>query len=178
MNTVIAEQPPKIDFNFYEQPSTISFFDAIVEELQNDLSSIGVDAQFTAPELAYFTARFLQFQQDALKSNRDQNRPLPARIPTRFFKVETLAKPSPLYTILQAAYTYQSDKDLSDWQFDAPEERDIYLELVRVITKQLIQDGFYMPPVVAFDETVTNKAEIEEWSRIVIALGGKLLILE
>ncbi|CAO0798362.1 unnamed protein product [Mucor circinelloides] len=175
MNTTITEQPPKIDFNFYEQPSTISFFDAIVQDLRNDLGSIGVDAQFTAPELAYFTARFLQFQQDALQLNRDQNHPLPARIPTRFFKVETLAKPSPLYTILQAAYTYQSDKDISDWQFDAPEERDIYLELVRVITKQLIQDGFYMPPVVAFDENVTNKADIEEWSRIVIALGGKVI---
>ncbi|KAL9537709.1 hypothetical protein MBANPS3_011541 [Mucor bainieri] len=175
MNTATAEQPPKIDFNFYEQPSTISFFDAIVEDLRGDLGAIGVDAQITAPELAYFTARFLQFQQDALQSSRDQNRPLPARIPTRFFNVETLAKPSPLYTILQAAYTYQSDKDISDWQFDAPEERDIYLELVRVITKQLIQDGFYMPPVVAFDETVTNKSDIEEWSRIVIALGGKIV---
>ncbi|KAI8639400.1 hypothetical protein BD408DRAFT_445975 [Parasitella parasitica] len=173
--TTTTEQAPKIDFNFYEQPSTISYFDAIVEDLRDDLGSIGVDTTFTAPELAYFTARFLQFQQNALRLNRNQSKPLPARIPTHFFNVEMLSKPSPLYTILQAAYTFQSDNDISDWQFDAPEERDIYLELVRVITEQLIQDGFYMPPVVAFDETVTNKTDIDEWSRIVMALGGQIV---
>lgn len=165
-----TEQPPSIDFNFYEQPSTISYFDNILPDLKQDLESIGVDATLTAPELAYFVAHFLKFQQDEL--NNQNEKPLPARIPFSFFNVETLAKPSPLYTILLSAYTFQSDKDISDWQFNAPEEKAIYIELVRVVTKQLIQDGFYMPPVVAFDDSVENKQQIEEWTRIVNALGG------
>lgn len=156
-----------IDFNFYEQPSTISHFDAILQDLKKDLESIGIDASVTAPELAYFVARFLKFQQEELNKP-----PLPARIPTSLFNIDTLAKPSPLYTILLAAYTFQSDKDISDWQFDAPEERETYIELVKVITKQLIQDEFYMPPVVAFDESVDNKQDIEEWTRMVNSLGG------
>lgn len=160
-------QAPQIDFNFYEQPSTISYFDSILEDLRHELSSVGADATFTAPELAYFTARFLQFQQDALTATRN----VPIRIPTRFFRVEALAKPSPLYTILKTAYCFQSDKDISDWQFDAPEEKDIYLELVQVIQKQLQQDGYYQPPVVAFDDQIPI-AKINEWGQMVQSLGG------
>lgn len=167
----MTEEPPQIDFNFYEQPSTISYFDAILEDLRQDVSSVGADATFTAPELAYFTARFLQFQQDALTLQRD----VPPRLPMPFFKVELLAKPSPLYTILKTAYIFQSDKDMSDWQFDAPEEKHIYLELVNVIRDSLKQEGYYQPPVVAFDEKV-EAAKAQEWSQYVQTIGGKLFL--
>lgn len=163
----MAIQAPEIDFNFYEQPSTISYFDSILEDLRNEVASVGADATFTAPELAYFTARFLQFQQDALTATRN----VPTRIPIRFFKVESLAKPSPLYTILKTAYCFQSDKDMSDWQFDAPEERDIYLELVQVVRHQLQQDGYYKPPVIAFDDQVPA-AKREQWGSLIQELGG------
>lgn len=163
----MTEAAPQIDFNFYEQPSTISYFDGILEDLRQDLISVGADATFTAPELAYFTARFLQFQQDALGSQHN----VPPRLPTQFFKVEFLRKPSPLYTILKTAYCFQSDRDISDWQFDAPEEKDIYLELVNVIRHELIQDGFYRPPIVAFDEHV-ERNNLQEWTFMVQTLGG------
>lgn len=164
----MTEEAPQIDFNFYEQPSTISYFDAILEDLKQDVSSVGADATFTAPELAYFTARFLQFQQDALCLQRQ----VPPRLPMQFFKVELLAKPSPLYTILRTAYIFQSDKDMSDWQFDAPEEKHIYLELVNAIRDSLKQEGYYQPPVVAFDENVEAE-RVQEWSHYVQMLGGK-----
>ena len=162
------EPLPQIDFNYYEQPSTISYFDSILQDLRQDLTSVGVDATITAPELAYFTARFLQFQQDALGSQHN----VPTRLPTQLFRVESLAKPSPLYTILKAAYCFQSDKDLSDWQFDAPEEKDIYLQLVVEVRNALEQDGYYKPPMVAFDEKVQDSKK-QEWTHFVQTLGGK-----
>lgn len=168
------EPPPSIDFNFYEQPSTISHFDGVIQDLKQDLATIGIDSSFTAPELAHFVARFLKFQQDELNNTNDKQ-PFPARIPISFFNVDTLAKPSPLYTILLSAYTFQSDKDISDWQLDAPEEKETNVELVRVITRQLIQDEFYRPPVIAFDESVDNEQDIEEWTRMINSLGGNSL---
>lgn len=168
---------PKIDFNFYEQPSTISYFDAIYSQLQTDLASEGADTTFTAPSLAHFTARFQQFQQDALgkaaaaAARQDNTSALPARIPSRFFRVESLSSTSPLYTILKAAYSFQSDKDISDWQFDVPEEKDLYLELVRYIKDRLVQAGQYRVPVICFDAGVDAKKK-EELEPLVKALGG------
>jgi hypothetical protein len=155
---------PQIDFNFYEQPSTISYFDAILSDLQQDLTLIGADATITAPELAYFTARFLQFQ-----TSQQQT----VHLPIRFFQVQQdVTKPSPLYTILKSAYIFQSDKDLDGWQFDAPEEKNVYLELIQHVRQALQQDGFYIPPVVAFDEQVPNNKR-EEWTRMIHSMGGK-----
>jgi hypothetical protein len=166
MATREHQQAPEIDFNFYEQPSTISYFNAILDDLKNDLGSIGVDTTFTAPELAYFIPHFLKFQR------RPEVRT--TRIPVHFFEVESLAtRPSPLYTILQAAYRFQSDKDISDWHFDAPEDVGLYVELVEVVKKQLIQEGFYQLPVIAFDESVKEQ-EKADWTRLVYSLGGKL----
>ncbi|KAI8973928.1 SWIRM domain-containing protein [Pilobolus umbonatus] len=165
-------QPSPVDFNFYEQPSTISQFDTILQDLIHDLASIGVDCTVTAPELAYFTAHFLHFQQTQLdRLGYDEH--IPTRIPFSFFKVETIRNPSPLYTILYAAYCFQSDKDMSDWQFNAPEERETYLELVDFIRRQLIEEGYYVDPVVAFDEGV-NKDKVEEWTHMVHSMGGKI----
>ena len=181
-------QEPKIDFNFYEQPSTISHFDAIVENLRRDLESEGADTTFTAPGLAHFTARFQQFQQDALgpsiaETARQQptesspSNMFPSRIPASFFRIDnTLSKTSPLYTILKAAYGFQSDKDISDWQFDAPEEKPLYLELVRHIKRSLVASNVYKTPLVAFDQQSIDAATKSELEEKVVALGGKLTI--
>jgi hypothetical protein len=168
MTTKEHQQAPEIDFNFYEQPSTISYFDAILADLKNDLGSIGVDTTFTAPELAYFIAHFLHFQQRPEVHT--------ARIPVHFFQVESLAtRPSPLYSILQAAYCFQSDKDISDWHFDAPEDIGLYVELVEVVKRQLIQQGFYQLPVIAFHESVKEQEKMD-WTRLVHSLGGRLIM--
>ncbi|RCH94714.1 SWI SNF, matrix associated, actin dependent regulator of chromatin, sub c, member 2 [Rhizopus stolonifer] len=164
MTTTAKEQPPNIDLNYYEQPSIISYFDAILDDLKNDLASFGCDTAFTAPELAYFTGRFLKFQQEA---------PM-ARIPTRFFNVEALAKPSPLYTILQTAYSFQSDKDLSDWQFDAPENKDVYIQLIDVVKQQLVQEGYDETPMIGFD-TQVEAHQRQAWSQMVHLLGGQVV---
>ncbi|KAI9278806.1 hypothetical protein BDA99DRAFT_493181 [Phascolomyces articulosus] len=181
------QQEPKIDFNFYEQPSTISHFDAIVESLRQELESEGADTTFTAPGLAHFIAKFQQFQQDALspliaeQARQQQNEitpspsnPFPSRIPASFFRVDnTLTKSSPLYTILKAAYGFQSDKDISDWQFDAAEEKPIYLELVQHIKRSLASSNVYKSPVVALDQGIdaTTKSELE---KKIIELGGSV----
>ncbi|KAI8140765.1 hypothetical protein BJV82DRAFT_542193 [Fennellomyces sp. T-0311] len=173
-----ATQEPKIDFNFYEQPSTISYFDAIVDSLRSDLESEGADTTFTAPELAHFTARFQQFQQDALgpsaaEQARKTGTRFPLRIPASFFRVDTLTQSSPLYAILKAAYSFQSDKDISDWQFDAPEEKDIYLELAQHILQSLEQSHLYKRPVVAFDPSVDSSRKTE-LGTMVESLGGSV----
>jgi hypothetical protein len=59
---------------------------------------------------------------------------------------------------------------LSDWQFDAPEEKHIYLELLSVIRQRLIEAGFYTMPKVAFFKIEAEKqAELEG---MVTVLGG------
>ncbi|KAI9499391.1 hypothetical protein BDB00DRAFT_949251 [Zychaea mexicana] len=176
-----APQEPKIDFNFYEQPSTISYFDPIVDTLRSDLESEGADTTFTAPGLAHFVAKFQQFQQDALGPSiaetarkNDTTTNFPSRIPVSFFRVNSnLTKTSPLYTVLKAAYSFQSDKDISDWQFDAPEEKDVYLELVQHIKRSLESSNLYTNPVVAFDQTIDadTKSDLE---KKIVALGGSM----
>ncbi|KAG2222918.1 hypothetical protein INT45_013549 [Circinella minor] len=179
-------QEPKIDFNFYEQPSTISHFDAIVEKLRHDLESEGADTTFTAPGLAHFTAKFQQFQQDALgpsiaetarqsPAETSSSNTFPSRIPASFFRVDnTLSKTSPLYTILKAAYGFQSDKDISDWQFDIPEEKPLYLELVRHIKRSLVASNVYKIPLVAFDQQSIDASTKSELEKKIIALGGSV----
>ncbi|KAI9302438.1 hypothetical protein BJ944DRAFT_251507 [Cunninghamella echinulata] len=173
---------PVIDFNFYEQPSTISFFANILEDLQQDLDDEGVDATFTAPELAYFVARFQQFQQDALGKQaigplrkNTTFTTLPARIPSSFFRVESLNKGSPLYIILLAAYSFHSDKDISDWQFDAPDEKDVYLELLTYIRKRLVSFGIVnAQPIIGFDIDVPNDLKTE-LSTMVNHMEGRIV---
>ncbi|CAO3609330.1 unnamed protein product [Mucor hiemalis] len=63
---------------------------------------------------------------------------------------------------------------MSDWQFDAPEEKHIYLELVNAIRDSLKQEGYYQPPVVAFDENVETE-RVQEWSHYVQMLGGQVI---
>lgn len=177
---------PVIDFNFYEQPSTISYFATILEDLQQDLDDEGVDTTFTAPELAYFVARVQQFQQDALgkyaiESLRNNNsstfKTFPARIPSSFFRVESLSKGSPLYIILLAAYSFHSDKDISDWQFDAPEEKDIYFELLTYIRKRLVSSGIVnAQPVVGFDVDVPKELK-DELSTMVNSMEGNSIYM-
>ncbi|KAG0169687.1 hypothetical protein DFQ28_009230 [Apophysomyces sp. BC1034] len=169
---------PNIDFNFYEQPSTISHFDAILENLRNDLVAEGTDATFTAPELAHFTARFQQFQQNVLgyaasQTARLNNQEIPPRIPASLFQVDELSPSSSLYVILLAAYSFQSDRDISDWQFDFPEERDIYIELVRYVFLRLVEAGLYHPPCVAFREDMTLE-EKDELVPMIKMLGGQI----
>ncbi|KAI8086355.1 uncharacterized protein BX664DRAFT_282208, partial [Halteromyces radiatus] len=166
---------PVVDLNFYQQPSTISYFDAILEDLRQDLGAEGnTDATFTAPELAYFVGRFQQFQQDALgkqaiallrQTNNNNNNndnttngrtinstSHPVRIPSSLFRVESLRKGSPLYVILLAAYSFLSDKDTSDWQFESPDEKEVYFELLKYIRKRLVDSGVMEAlPMIGFD---------------------------
>lgn len=172
-----------IDFNFYEQPSTISYFDGILNDLRQDLDAEGADTTFTAPELAYFVARFQQFQQDSLgkeavaylrNSNNKHTSSHPARIPSSFFNVETLHKGSPLYVILLAAYSFHSDKDISDWQFDAPEEKDVYFELVSYIRKRLVESGVAEAlPLVGFAAEIPMETKNLLYS-LVVNMEGKV----
>ncbi|KAF7722166.1 hypothetical protein EC973_003644 [Apophysomyces ossiformis] len=169
---------PNIDFNYYEQPSTISHFDAILGRLRSDLEAEGTDATFTAPELAHFTARFQQFQQNVLgymasQTARLNKQEIPPRIPANLFEVDGLSPSSPLYTILLAAYSFQSDRDISDWQFDFPEEKDIYIELVRFVFRRLVEAGLYRPPCVAFHEDIESK-EKEELVLMIKTLAGEI----
>lgn len=166
MTSTIEPTPPKIDFNFYEQPSTISYFDGIVSDLQQELDLIGANSSITAPELAYFTARFLHFQQNQFATTR---------IPIKLFSVQDLSKTSPLYTILKAAWIFQSDKDLDDWQFDGGDDatdKEAYLELIRYVKRALEQDGFDTPSRILFDEHVESGKK-EDLTRLIQSLGGK-----
>lgn len=171
---------PTIDFHYYDQPSTISYFEAIVDNLRSDLQSEGVDTTLTAPELAHFTARFQQFQQSALGRAAAQAirstgvNSLPARIPTSFLEAnQPLSTSSPLYFVLKAAYLFQSDKGISDWQFDAAEEKDTYVELVKYITRYLEKPAkVYRVPIVAFDHEV-DPGNKQQLIGMVQAMGGK-----
>ncbi|KAI9486124.1 MAG: hypothetical protein EXX96DRAFT_31588 [Benjaminiella poitrasii] len=164
-----TEQPVTFDFSFYEQPSTITHFDAILSDLQTDLTPIGVTNTPTAADISRLVGHLLQRQHHYYQHPTDET---PARIPMRLFDVETLAKPSPLYTIILAAYTFRHQKK---WTLEGSDDEPMFLELVDVIRKQLIQDGFYSTPIIAFDESVVSKDDITEWTQLVNSLGGQVV---
>ncbi|KAL0081446.1 SWIRM domain-containing protein [Phycomyces blakesleeanus] len=173
-----APQQPKIDFNFYEQPSTISYFDAIIDHLRSDLAAEGADTALSAPELAFFTARFQHFQQDTLgveaaEAAHKAGQPIEPRLPAHFFNVEQLSVSSPLYTILLAAYSFQWDREMDDWQLDAPEGRPMYLKLTAYIRERLVAAGFYKLPCIGFAEDVLlNKRKEFTW--MIQSMKGEL----
>ncbi|KAI8394145.1 uncharacterized protein BYT42DRAFT_542295 [Radiomyces spectabilis] len=175
MTSLPPPEKPTVDFNFYEQPGTIFYFDAILESLRHDLASEGADTTFTAPGLAHFTARFQKFQEDTLgrEASEVANHDLPPRIPSSLFRIENLTTSSPLYVILLAAYSFQSDSDISDWQFDAPEEKDIYLDLVKHIRKRLAETGVYRAPCIYFDDKMAPEKK-EKLVGMVESLGGEI----
>ncbi|KAI8372702.1 SWIRM domain-containing protein [Radiomyces spectabilis] len=171
-------QPAKIDYDFYEKPSTIACFDAIINELRHDLDAEGASVTFTTADLVYFTARIQQFQQDhlgftATQLARKNGWPIQPRIPVRFFDVDHLSQQSPLYTVLKAAYSFRSDHNISDWQFDSLQEKDVYLDLISYIKQRLAEENVYRPPCIAFDKTVSDR-EKKDLTNMIKSLGGTI----
>ncbi|KAI9285071.1 hypothetical protein BC943DRAFT_306538 [Umbelopsis sp. AD052] len=165
----LDRSPSRVDFTFYEQPSTIHSFESLCEPLRTALDSEGADTSFTAPELAYFIAHFQQFQNNVLSpsdafSARKNGSSISPRLPSSFFSLEHLNAESPLYHILFAAYQFRSENDIADWQFNASEERGTNIDMLKYVIRQLKDLGLLKKKKIAFASNVpaADKPELQK----------------
>jgi hypothetical protein len=165
----VDHSPSRVDFTFYEQPSTIHSFESLCEPLRTALDNEGADTSFTAPELAYFIAHFQQFQNMVLSSSeastmRENGSTVAPRLPTSVFSLDNLSPDSPLYHILFAAYQFRSMNDIADWQFNAAEERATNLNMLNYVINQLNEQGVMKRKRIAFASNVpeADKAGLQK----------------
>lgn len=166
--------------DYYEQPKTIEYFEAIVNTLRVELDKAGADTSFSAPDLAYFTAHFLKFQLDhlgkeaATKAKR-QGKKVQAGIPFSLFNVRHICNQSPLYFILRAAYKFKSDYRIADWRFEAPDEQPTYAHMIKVIQQALadVQADWGVPHI-WFDEAVGDHRKTK-LNGLIENLGGNIM---
>lgn len=172
-----APRRPKIDIDYYEQPKTIGFFEAIINSLHVDLDKENADTSFSAPDLSYFTAHFQKFQldhlgKDAMEKAKRQRKILQTGVPFSLFNVYQLDSNSPLYCILKAAYKFKSDNAIVDWRFDAKDEISTYLNMVQVIKQALFDAEFDISiPCVLFDAAIDEQKK-QKLTLLVEGLGG------
>ncbi|KAG0162717.1 hypothetical protein DFQ28_000829 [Apophysomyces sp. BC1034] len=172
-----APRQPTVDYSLYEQPTTISNFEAILQSLQGDPDAEKSHADITASDLADFTAQLQQFQENelghkAVEAARKEGRSIPSRIPAAFFRVEDLKSTSPLYIILKASYMFKSDRGISDWQFGLAELRDIHMDLVYYLKEQLVDAGLQRIPCIAFDTAAEHRKK--EYASMIDSMGGNV----
>jgi hypothetical protein len=172
-----APKRPRVDIEYYEQPKTIGYFEAVMNSLRVELDKVGGDTSFSAPDLAYFTAHFQKFQLDhlgkeAAEKAKRQRKKLQAGIPFSLFSVRNLNTQSPLYFILKAAYKFKSDYRIVDWRFDAPEEKSTYLQMIKVIQQALAEVKVdWGVPHIWFDESVQDQRKTK-LNALIEDLGG------
>jgi hypothetical protein len=173
-----APKRPRVNMEYYEQPKTIGYFEAVINSLRVDLDKAGADTSFSAPDLAYFIAHFQKFQLDHLgkeaadKAKR-QRKKLQTGVPYSLFSVRNLNTQSPLYFILKAAYKFKSDYRIVDWRFDAQEEMPTYLHMIKVIQQALADVRVdWGVPHIWFDETVEDHRKTK-LNALIEDLGGK-----
>lgn len=160
-----APKKPRIDIDYYEQPKTISYFEAIINSLRVDLDKEGADTSFNAPDLAYFVAHFQKFQ-------LEHDAPKQPGIPFSLFNIHQLTTTSPLYYILKAAYKFKSDYKITDWRFESPQETRTFLEMVNVIKHKLLElDIEIIKPAVYFDVSFDEEKKRHQ-SSLIEQLGG------
>ena len=176
----LDRSPSRVDFTFYEQPSTIHSFESLCEPLRTALDSEGADTSFTAPELAYFIAHFQQFQNNVLSpsdafSARKNGSSISPRLPASFFSLEHLNADSPLYHILFAAYQFRSENDIADWQFNASEERGTNINMLKYVIHQLKELGLLKKRKIAFASNIpaSDKPDLQ---KKIAELEGKQLV--
>ncbi|KAI9476300.1 MAG: hypothetical protein EXX96DRAFT_576596 [Benjaminiella poitrasii] len=167
----------RVNVDYYEQPKTISYFEAIINTLRIDLDKEGADTSFSAPDLAYFTAHFLKFQidhlgRDAAEKAKRHRKSIEAGVPCSLFNVRQFTTSSSLYHILKAAYKFKSDYRIVDWHFDSLEEIPTYMEMVKVIKQVLDKAGFEQSiPRVFFDASIDAHKK-KKMTLLVEGLGG------
>lgn len=175
-----APKSPHIDLDYYEQPKTIGYFEAIINSLRVDLDKEGADTSFTSPDLSWFTAHFQKFQLDHLgkeaadKAKRHR-KTIQTGVPFSLFNVHELSTTSSLYIILKAAYKFKSNNQIIDWRFDAKEEVPTYLQMVSVIKQALAEADFEASiPRVSFHESVDDHKK-KKLKVLIEGLGGIFL---
>ncbi|KAI7900259.1 uncharacterized protein BX663DRAFT_518051 [Cokeromyces recurvatus] len=171
---------PRVNIDYYEQPKTISYFEAIINTLRIDLDKEGANTSFGAPDLAYFTAHFLKFQidhlgRDAADKARRHRKSIEAGVPFSLFDVRHLTTNSSLYYILKAAYKFKSDYRIADWHFDSLDEAPTYLEMVKVIKQALDKAGFEQCIPHVFFDTSIDAHKKKKMTLLVEGLGGVIV---
>jgi len=162
------------DARFYESPDTVVQFENIKDDLQRDLnkSHPGSDNTISAKELAQFTYGLQQFQEDVLGTNNAHLLPsVPARIPAKIFRCDTITTDSPIYKVLKAAYEFRQSQGWRRWDLASLPRKTQNLELVSHIRQELVSQGVVKNPAVAFDESVSSE-ERERLEASVEHLGG------
>lgn len=173
----LDRSPSRVDFTFYEQPSTIHSFESLCQPLRTALDNEGADTSFTAPELAYFIAHFQQFQNNVLSAAdadyaRQNGAYISPRLPSSFFSLDQLNAKSPLYHILFAAYQFRSENDIADWQFNAAEEKGTNMNMLNYVIAQLKEAGILKKKKIAFASNVPD-ADKPELQKQIAHLDGK-----
>ncbi|KAK3825737.1 MAG: hypothetical protein J3Q66DRAFT_328476 [Benniella sp.] len=165
------------DARFYESPDTVAQFENIKDDLQRDLnkSHPGSDNTISAKELAQFTYGLQQFQEDVLGTNNAHLLPsVPARIPAKIFRCDTITTDSPIYKVLKAAYEFRQSQGWRRWDLASLPRKTQNLELVSHIRQELVSQGVVKNPAVAFDESVGSE-ERERLEASVEHLGGTIV---
>lgn len=173
----LDRSPSRVDFTFYEQPSTIHSFESLCEPLRIALDNEGADTSFTAPELAYFIAHFQQFQNNVLSASdadsaRSSGTSISPRLPSSFFSLDQLNAESPLYHVLFAAYQFRSENDIADWQFNAVEERGTNMSMLNYVIQQLKELGVLKRKKIAFASNVPE-ADKPDLQKQIAQMDGK-----
>jgi hypothetical protein len=154
----------------YESDDISKCFEAIVEPLLQELEQ--PDIQFTARDLSLLVGQMQQFQQDCLGAfNRPSTAPI--RIPVKLFKVTAkLSTDSPLYTILQSAYTFRLQHNWKRFDFTNPSKKQKNADLFQFVRQQLVKQNYISIPKMYIAETETDSVR-KSITSLVKKLDGK-----
>ncbi|KAK5641783.1 hypothetical protein RI129_010330 [Pyrocoelia pectoralis] len=132
---------------YFESPETLTSFEVIRQWLQKSAKKYVQSDPPTNKSLAALVVQLLQFQEDNLGKN--VQKPTMTRIPIKFFMD---FKPSgALCHILATAYRFKNEQNWKKFDFQigkSPARLDRFIEMFQMIEKVLVQNKFYMFPVI------------------------------
>ncbi|XP_031354938.1 SWI/SNF complex subunit SMARCC2 isoform X2 [Photinus pyralis] len=132
---------------YFESPETLSSFEVIRQWLQKSAKKYVQSDPPTNKSLATLVVQLLQFQEDNLGKN--VQKPTMTRIPIKFFM--DFKPGGALCHILATAYRFKSDQNWRKFDFQigkSPARLDRFIELFQLMEKALVQNKFYMFPVI------------------------------
>ncbi|KAK9727354.1 SWI/SNF and RSC complex subunit Ssr2 [Basidiobolus ranarum] len=172
----LSQKSGGIDFTYYEDVTTLAYFEPIVIPLLNELRTTnpGLELDLSAHELAHLTAKLQQFQEDALGKKVQRQPSYPMRIPAKLFKCANLTPKSALFHILKAAYQYRLVHGWKDWGFENQQKREKLISLIVYLRDVLTRLGLLRSPRILFSDSIDTNVR-DELFELALALKASVV---